>query len=268
MKKRKAKKKSKYYTAYKKERARIQNFMRGAKKRGYYFEEGILPDIPKTITASSVNRLKKLTSEALYRRSFYLDAETGEVINGRRYREIEQSTRGKRAAATRKANRESARRFWEQAPGPDESIYQSSDPGEYVPDLLENVYERFYWDFIQKVSTPLSNEVMVQNLKKVGRTYRKRWQKNIEAANKAKSYILTFMGNLEKQYTKQQLGLIIYNNWDALEDCVNYILFGSDDVKISTAAQEALNIINGGLTQAQNIMITEESIQGELVDEL
>ena len=64
---------------YRKQRRRVQEFVRRAKKRGYQFEEGIIPNIPKKITKASVERLKKLTPKKLYEKAEYVDIETGEI---------------------------------------------------------------------------------------------------------------------------------------------------------------------------------------------
>ena len=64
---------------YRKQRRRVQEFVRRAKKRGYQFIENIVPNIPKKITKASVERLKKLTPKKLYEKAEYVDIETGEI---------------------------------------------------------------------------------------------------------------------------------------------------------------------------------------------
>ena len=78
-----AKKKSEIQQEYKKERNRIQRFIKGAEKRGYIFEDNILPKIPKRITKSSVARLKKLKPDTLYRKALFGgEATQGEIVTG------------------------------------------------------------------------------------------------------------------------------------------------------------------------------------------
>lgn len=67
---------------YNRQRKRIQNFMSRNKRRGFLFDENILPKIPKRVTKASVNRLKKLTPEKLYSKAIHLDTETGEITKG------------------------------------------------------------------------------------------------------------------------------------------------------------------------------------------
>lgn len=67
---------------YNRQRKRIQNFISRNKKRGFLFDENILPKIPKRVTKASVNRLKKLTPDKLYSKAIHLDTETGEITKG------------------------------------------------------------------------------------------------------------------------------------------------------------------------------------------
>lgn len=97
---------SKYLAQYRKERKRIQQFIRRAEKRGYVFEENVLPSIPKNITKSSVNRLQKLTADVLYQKASKIDYETGELLTGVKGREVERSNAAKKAAQTRKSMRQ------------------------------------------------------------------------------------------------------------------------------------------------------------------
>lgn len=84
---------------YNRQRKRIQNFISRNKKRGFLFDENILPKIPKRVTKASVNRLKKLTPEKLYSKARYLDTETGEVTKGLQARkELRRKSREKTRA--------------------------------------------------------------------------------------------------------------------------------------------------------------------------
>lgn len=54
---------------YKKERNRIQSAMRRLEKQGYVLPDDLLPSVPKKVTQASINRLKKITTEAIYKKS-------------------------------------------------------------------------------------------------------------------------------------------------------------------------------------------------------
>lgn len=80
---------------YNRQRKRIQNFISRNKKRGFLFDENILPKIPKRVTKASVNRLKKLTPEKLYSKARHLDTETGEITKGlQASKELRRKARG------------------------------------------------------------------------------------------------------------------------------------------------------------------------------
>lgn len=86
-----------------KERRRIQSFINRATKRGYEFSESILPKIPKKITQASIRRLKKLTPDTLYSKAIYASEKTyGEIIQGKKARQIERKTASQKAAQTRR----------------------------------------------------------------------------------------------------------------------------------------------------------------------
>lgn len=89
--------------AYRKERKRIQQFIRRAKKRGFVFEENILPDKPKKITRSSVTRLQKITPSVLYQKSTVVTPQ-GEVVKGTKARQQERFVSARKGAQTRMHN--------------------------------------------------------------------------------------------------------------------------------------------------------------------
>ena len=95
-----------YASEYRKQRKRVQQFIRRAEKRGYVFEDNILPAIPKNITKASVRRLERLTPDELYKKAVKLDYETGEFVSGVRGRSADRSQAAKKAAQTRKSIRQ------------------------------------------------------------------------------------------------------------------------------------------------------------------
>ena len=86
---------------YRKERRRIQNAMNRLEKQGYVLPEDLLPSIPKKVTQASINRLEKITSESIYKKSKKLDFETGDITPGIVARDKARSQRAKEAARRR-----------------------------------------------------------------------------------------------------------------------------------------------------------------------
>lgn len=91
---------------YRKERRRIQSAMNRLEKQGYVLPEDLLPSIPKKVTQASINRLKKITSESIYKKSKKLDFETGEITPGIVARDKARSQRAKEAARRRSFKQE------------------------------------------------------------------------------------------------------------------------------------------------------------------
>lgn len=80
--------------AYRRERQRIQRQINRMTNRGYDVPE-LLPKIPKKITEASVRRLKKITTEKLYKESRFIDIETGEILTSKEGQALERSRRKK-----------------------------------------------------------------------------------------------------------------------------------------------------------------------------
>lgn len=91
---------------YMKERRRIQSFIRSATKRGYIIPSDILPNIPKSVTRASINRLKKITPKKIYEKSEYVSRETGEIVSGERGRWEERKKATEKARQTRQKKKE------------------------------------------------------------------------------------------------------------------------------------------------------------------
>ena len=79
---------------YRKERQRIQRQINRMTKRGYDVPD-LLPKIPKNITQASVRRLKKITTEKLYKEYRFIDFETGEILTSKEGQTLERSRRKK-----------------------------------------------------------------------------------------------------------------------------------------------------------------------------
>lgn len=75
--------------------------MNRLEKQGYVLPEDLLPSMPKKVTQASINRLKKITSESIYKKSKKLDFETGEITPGIVARDKARSQRAKEAARRR-----------------------------------------------------------------------------------------------------------------------------------------------------------------------
>ena len=90
---------------YRKERRRIQRFVRETSKRGYKFPEDIVPKKAKEVSpkdlSKELRKARSLTSEKLYKKSKYTTPE-GKTISGTKGRQIEKSKASKKGWETRR----------------------------------------------------------------------------------------------------------------------------------------------------------------------
>ncbi len=85
---------------YKKQRQRIQRFIKSAEKRGFMFDQRVLPPVPKKITKASVQRLAKITPTVLYKKAVYTTL-NNEIVSGEEGRKLEKKAAQKKSQRTR-----------------------------------------------------------------------------------------------------------------------------------------------------------------------
>lgn len=89
--------------AYSKQVRRIKQFISRAEKRGFYFNENVLPKRPNRITQASVRKLAKLTPDKLYEKAEYAGSLSyGEIVPSIEGLKLERSARAKKGAETKK----------------------------------------------------------------------------------------------------------------------------------------------------------------------
>lgn len=94
--------------AYNKELRRIKRLISRAEKRGYQFEQNIIPKTPKKITPASVRRLKRITPDYLYGKAVYGgEATAGEIVSGKRGRTEERKEAARKSVETKRWIQES-----------------------------------------------------------------------------------------------------------------------------------------------------------------
>ena len=86
---------------YNKELNRLKRFIRQARKKGFAFPDTAIPKPPKKITAKSVSRLQKITTESLYKKATYTIPETGQVVSGLKGKEIITKSKTPKAPKTK-----------------------------------------------------------------------------------------------------------------------------------------------------------------------
>lgn len=81
-------KKSANQISYEKELKRIKAFVRRAEKRGFRFDKTVIPERPPRYTKKSVESLKEMTANKLYKKATYL-SDTGAIVSGYQGRKLE-----------------------------------------------------------------------------------------------------------------------------------------------------------------------------------
>ena len=126
---------------YKKERKRIQNLMYRGRKKGYIFKENILPKIPKNISEKSIERLRKLTPEKIYKGAKFVDVETGVYTSAKAHKkEVKKQAieKAKATKALRKKEKEFKATYMPEPP----TIEYETTPTPYNSgyiDIIENI---------------------------------------------------------------------------------------------------------------------------------
>ena len=89
--------------AYSKQVRRIKQFISRAEKRGFHFNENVLPKRPNRITQASVRKLAKLTPDKLYEKAEYAGTLSyGEIVSSIEGLKLERSARANKGAETKK----------------------------------------------------------------------------------------------------------------------------------------------------------------------
>lgn len=90
--------------AWNKEINRIQNFMKRAEKRGFKFDDFVLPKKPRRITSKAISELQAMTPSKLYTQAQY-EVSPYKFISGTAGRKLERQRAASKGVITRAINR-------------------------------------------------------------------------------------------------------------------------------------------------------------------
>lgn len=90
---------------FKKELKRIKRFIHNARKRGYEFDDNVLPKQPKRVTRKKLEEIKNIKPSNLYDKAVYYDEITHETFTGQQGRRIERYRASLKAKKTREENK-------------------------------------------------------------------------------------------------------------------------------------------------------------------
>jgi hypothetical protein len=126
------KKKTANQQAYQKERKRLLQAINRAEKKGYVFDENLVPNVPKRVTQKALERIRQTKPNQLYSKAVYLDQDTGEVIPALERKKEVRRQASKRAYEKRKKEK---------------AFYPTIDIIERIRTAVENL-ERYTYPFI------------------------------------------------------------------------------------------------------------------------
>lgn len=259
--------------AYAKERNRVKSFVRRAEKRGYSFPESLIPSIPKRKTEASVRKLKKLTKDVMYSKATYGGEVTyGEIVSGKEGLKLERQLRAKRAAETRKENKEAEQRFWTSTDG-------TKTP---VTDEPALAYAEAFNDLVDKLKEIISSMDVYYYTTITG----KRSRRNpavAAAANVALNEILATLDEvvadvgygiinslpkeLQQTYSadevgKNKVGQELSKHWDDIQKWLGIIHYDSDGGLVTASAQAIVNLLSSiaGFTMSESAMRSFEDL--------
>lgn len=149
--------------AYEKERKRIQQFVRRAKKRGYFFPDDIVPSRPKTVRKRDIERVKRLKPETLYKRAVYIaDEETGLILSGEERRKQERQEASRKARQTLERRRIEAEQERKQ-----EEFYRKAESDVYFTHQIIEMF-RYKIRVFPKVAEPILSSWLDMMIEKMG----------------------------------------------------------------------------------------------------
>lgn len=217
---------------YSKQLKRIKQFIRRAEKRGFVFEEDIIPQKPKKVTKASVRKLEKLTPEKLYKKSLYLEESTGEIEEAQKRRKEERKQSARKAVKTRK-QRQKDRRNWTKE---DAEKNRGQLPVE-GNESLRNTID----DFVSRLQIDTSW---------VGR--KRRRPVALQETIRSQSVLLSLINKQIALFGEEEIGNRLQANSDKLSELISIVLWDSKAEAIQSATRLFMEILTGNtLTPSQ-----------------
>lgn len=148
--------------AFKKEQQRIKRFAQNAEKRGYEIPTNIVPQTPKRITKKALQNIQNLKPKQIYKKSRYIDRETGEILTGEQGRKLERQKSAQKAVQTRQRKKELRQKTQE---------YYNFKDEKNIPLFTDVVISRFKSELTHypEVAQPIVNQWLDQLINEYGR---------------------------------------------------------------------------------------------------
>lgn len=229
---------------YAKQLKRIKQFIRRAEKRGFIFEEDVIPQKPKKVTKASVRKLEKLTPEKLYKKSLYLEESTGEIEVAQKRRKEERKQSAKKAAKTRK-ERQKARRNW------------TKEDAEKHRDQLPNGGKESFRNVIDEYVSRLQIDTSWLGKKR-------RRPVALQETIRSQGILIALINQQIGIYGEEEIGNRLQANTDKIDELISIVLWDSKAEAIQSATKVLAEVIQGEkLTAVQLRDLDQESEYNE-----
>ena len=229
---------------YSKQLKRIKQFIRRAEKRGFIFEEDVIPQKPKKVTKASVRKLEKLTPEKLYKKSLYLEESTGEIEEAQKRRKEERKQSAKKAAKTRK-ERQKVRRNWTKE--------DAEKNREQLPSEGKESFKNTIDEFVSRLQIDTSW---------LGR--KKRRPVALQETIHTQGILMNLINQQIELYGEEEIGNRLQANSDKLSELLSIILWDSKAEAIQSATRVfAETLTSNSLMPSQLQELEQESEYNE-----
>lgn len=238
-------KKKKRTSQYDKEVARIKRQIKALEKRGY---RTLDIAIPKTLKGA-----RNLTLEKIYKKSQYIDRETGELLKGERGREIERSERSKKSAKTR-AERKRQGQY----------SHGSSSQQSYYPRQADIIL-----DNLIMLINKLENADTSISYNRQGKAYPKRAEVAYVAED-CRQKLLDIVQEQVREKGSDAVAKVINDNMDDINALLDTMLYYNNEDKVKASYTELVTIIKGGMLSEDELKYWSEvdnSIDGNYGEE-
>lgn len=226
---------------YSKQLKRIKQFIRRAEKRGFIFEENIIPQRPKKVTKASVRKLERLTPEKLYKKSLYLEESTGEIEEGQKRRKEERKQSARKAAKTRK-ERKKQRRNW--------TFDDAEKNLDKLPSEGKEVFKNIIDEFVSRLQIDTSW---------VGR--KRRRPVALQESIRSQGFLISLINQQIALFGEEEIGNRLQAKSDKLGELLSIVLWDSKAEAIQSATRLFAEVLTGNSlmpTQLQDLDLESE----------
>ena len=243
------KNKSEVEKQYLKQERRIKRAIRELTNQGYIIEYE-LPSRPKKFTKKSVEKLSKVSRTTIRKKSHYVSPETGEYKSAEKAFKERRSEAGKKAAQTRKANKEKQYKSFERTYFPAEddvlinNFIRRTGKFFFSPTDLENILDTIF--------TAPNDPRWIYGRSKNPEIRRKA----IEASQKASNALANYIQRVLQADTEIYLDI----SKEFFSEALERTLFGYSEQEVKLGFNNVMRYLGENIQSAEELQDEDEYI--------